>query len=295
MVSMLTGLAHVEMRVRDLASCRAFYRDALGLTEIAHDQGSDGAPTSLFATGSSFLECHQDPDATTGVSPSGELEDWALVPGSVNHLAFYVDSIEEAYARLKGRAEPFTLKSGPEAMPLGHTYLQRSLLDFTDPSGFVVQIAEVIEPGENMQDRRAEKRDLAAAADSPGLMRGFDHLSIYIIDMPATREFYIEKLGLQEHGERDVSGTDQSVLVVGLTDLEMNRSDAYKDKELGPGIVTSLGFWTDDLEQVRQHLHAKGIQVGEVGSTDARFPGVRKRAFRFLDPDGLPLEIAQRV
>ena len=30
---MLTGIGRIEMRVRDLDACRAFYRDAMGLTE----------------------------------------------------------------------------------------------------------------------------------------------------------------------------------------------------------------------------------------------------------------------
>ena len=290
---MLTGIGRMEMRVLDLDACRAFYRDAMGLTELASG-GRGGGRSAAFVVGDSVLECIEDPDAVVGRLPTGEERDWVDVPGSVNHFALYVDDIYAAYGQLKGKAEPRTLKDGPEAMPLGHTYLQRSLLDFVDPSGFVVQIAEVIEPGEEMQRRKAAKQGLASEPSDSGMMRGFDHFSIYVRDPAATRAFYVEKLGLEEYGQRDVEGTDQTVLMVGLADLEFNLSEAYKDKQLGAGIVSMFGFWTDDVEEARRLLAADGVAVGEIGARDAGLPyGVR--SFICLDPDGLPIEIAERV
>ena len=291
---MLTGIGRIEMRVRDLDACRAFYRDAMGLTEWGASGGRGGGRSATFVVGGSVLECIEDPDAVVGRLPTGEERDWVEVPGSVNHFALYVDDIYAAYGQLKGKAEPRTLKDGPEAMPLGHTYLQRSLLDFVDPSGFVVQIAEVIEPGEEMQRRKRDKQGLASEPSDSGMMRGFDHFSIYVRDPAVTRAFYVEKLGLEEYGQRDVEGTDQTVLMVGLADLEFNLSEAYKDKQLGAGIVSMFGFWTDDVEEARRLLAADGVAVGEIGARDAGLPyGVR--SFICLDPDGLPIEIAERV
>ena len=291
---MLTGIGRMEMRVRDLEACRAFYRDAMGLTEWGASGGRDGARSSTFVVGESVLECIEDPDAVVGRLPTGEERDWVDVPGSVNHFALYVDDIYAAYDQLKGKAEPRTLKDGPEAMPLGHTYLQRSLLDFVDPSGFAVQIAEVIEPGEEMQRKRKDKQRLASEARDGGLMRGFDHFSIYVRDPAATRSFYVEKLGMEEYGQRDVEGTDQWVLMVGLTDLEFNLSEAYKDKQLGAGIVSMFGFWTDDLQQAHSLLAAKGVAPGDIATRDAGLP-YAVRSFSCVDPDGLPIEISERA
>ncbi len=291
---MLTGIGRIEMRVRDLDACRAFYGGAMGLTEWGASEGRGGARSAAFVVGESVLECVGDPGAVVGRLPTGEERDWAEVPGSVNHFALYVDDIYAAYAALKGKAEPRTLKHGPEAMALGHTYLQRALLDFVDPSGFVVQIAEVIEPGEKMQRRRREKRGLASEASDGGLMRGFDHLSIYVRDPAATMSFYVDKLGLEEYGQRDVDGTDQTVLMVGLADLEFNLSEAYRDKQLGAGIITMLGFWTDDADEARSLLAAEGVAPGEIATRASGLP-FAVRGFTCVDPDGLPIEVAERV
>ena len=266
----------------------------MGLTEFGASGGRDGGRSSTFVVGESVLECIEDPDAVVGRLPTGEERDWVDVPGSVNHFALYVDDIYAAYGQLKGKAEPRTLKDGPEAMPLGHTYLQRSLLDFVDPSGFVVQIAEVIEPGEEMQRRKAAKQGLASEPSDSGMMRGFDHFSIYVRDPAATRSFYVEKLGMEEYGQRDVEGTDQWVLMVGLTDLEFNLSEAYKDKQLGAGIVSMFGFWTDDLQQAHSLLAAKGVAPGDIATRDAGLP-YAVRSFSCVDPDGLPIEISERA
>ena len=130
---MLTGIGRMEMRVRDLDACRAFYRDAMGLTEWGAPGGRGGGRSATFVVGESVLECIEDPDAVVGRLPTGEERDWADVPGSVNHLALYVDDIYTAYDQLKGKAEPRTLKDGPEAMPLGHTYLQRVAVGLRRP------------------------------------------------------------------------------------------------------------------------------------------------------------------
>ena len=47
---MLTGIAHLEMRVRDLAACRSLYGEQLGLEELAF-----GDVLSIFAIGDSVL------------------------------------------------------------------------------------------------------------------------------------------------------------------------------------------------------------------------------------------------
>ena len=95
-------------------------------------------------------------------------------------------------------------------------------------------------------------------------------------------------------GSATLEGTDQTVLMVGLSDLEFNLSEAYRDKQLGAGIVSTLGFWTDDVEEARSLLAAQGVPLGDVATRDAGLPWA-VRSFRCVDPDGLPIEVAQRV
>jgi len=46
--------------------------------------------------------------------------------------------------------------------PADHAYMQRSLLEFDDPNGYVLQVADVLDPRDHLKARRAEKTALAA-------------------------------------------------------------------------------------------------------------------------------------
>ena len=96
---MLTGIAHLEMRVLDLAACRALYGEQIGLEELAYGAGPHGDRVSMFAIGDSVLELHED--AVTSLLPSGERKDPGGVPGSVGHFAFYTADNHEAFRVLK--------------------------------------------------------------------------------------------------------------------------------------------------------------------------------------------------
>lgn len=155
---MLTGIGHIEMHVRDLAACRTLYGEQLGLTEVAHGLGPNGDAVSMFAIGDSILELHEDADAVTEKLPSGEKKDFLDVPGSVGHFAFYAEDNHGVYSVLKKSLADFTTQSGPEVQPLGHSYIQRSLLQFGDPDGYIIQIADLLDPRAEVEARIAEKR-----------------------------------------------------------------------------------------------------------------------------------------
>ena len=47
---MLTGISHLEMRVRDLEACRILYGRELGLEELGHGVDPQGERVAVFAT-----------------------------------------------------------------------------------------------------------------------------------------------------------------------------------------------------------------------------------------------------
>ena len=298
---MLTGIGHLEMRVRDLAACRAIYGEQLGLQEFAHGAGADGDRVSMYAIGDSVLELHEDPNAVTALLPSGERKDHMDVPGSAGHFALYVEDNDEAFAEFTHVLAVNPLNStrdGPSVQAMDHSYMQRSLLELCDPGGYVIQISEVLDPREHLKDRIAEKKALAASGGR-GLLRGIDHVNINCTDVSANRVLFVQKLGLNELIHRTetvpaVEGFEESVVAVGLTDLEISQSDATKGKQLGPGAVTPLRFWTDDVEDAYRTLGRRGVAVGEPSDL-APLPGMRRRAFTFEGLDGLRLEVAQRI
>ena len=124
---------------------------------------------------------------------------------------------------------------------------------------------------------------------------GFDHFSMGCKDIRLTREFYSTKLGLEEISSRTVEGAEERVFAVGVTDIEMYAFAEKLQPTYGPGIVHSLGFWTDDVDQAYWALKDAGVAVGAPPSELTPLPGVRKRAFTFQGPDGLPLELAQHL
>jgi catechol 2,3-dioxygenase-like lactoylglutathione lyase family enzyme len=297
---MLTGIGHLQMHVRDLAACRALYGEQLGLTEIAHGEGPDGDQLSMFCIGDSILELHEDAHAVAEMQPSGEKKPRLDVPGSIEHFAFYADDNNEVYALLQetmGDKPHFTTRSGPEVQTLGHAYIQRSLLQFDDPDGYIIQIAELVDPRAEVQARIAEKT--AAAAAAADLLRGIDHIQIICANLDSARNLLGDILGLEEVNYRNVTvpaieGFEESTFAIGLTELEVSRSALTAGRKLGPGAVTSLGFWTSDLEETRKLMLGKGLTVSEPLLLSP-LAGVRRRAIEIEGLDGLRMEVAQRL
>ena len=287
----------MEMHVRDLAACRTLYGEQLSLTEVAHGLGPNGDAVSMFAIGDSILELHEDADAVTEKLPSGEKKDFLDVPGSVGHFAFYAEDNHDVYSVLKKSLADFTTRSGPEVQPLGHSYIQRSLLQFGDPDGYIIQIADLLDPRAEVEARIAEKK--AAAARTTGLFRGYDHIHIMCSDVDAARSLLSGTLGLEELSYRTdtvppVEGFEESIFAAGLTELEITRSEGMAGRRLGPGAVTSLGFWTEDVEAAHKILLEKGLTPGEPLDL-APLPGMHRRALEFEGIDGLRMEVAQRI
>ena len=285
-VSMLTGIGSVVMQVAEFAACRTLYGTDLGLVEIGCGVGADGHQVCMFAVGSSILEIHEKPSRTNAGNSHPE-------SASVGHFALLVASIDEAYAMLRERNVLGTRT--PVVQPLDHSYMQRSLLQFDDPNGFVVQISEVVDPRDHVQERRAAKIAFGASDSPRELFQGFCHFHMPSMDIHASREFYGQKLGLEEISHRIVpdSGAEESVFAVGCTDLEIWMNPDVRT--LQPSTVSRLGFWTDDVDYAYQVLKDRGVALDTLTTESAPSPHIRRRAFTFRDPEGRSLQIAQRI
>ena len=189
---MITGIAYVEMRVREFDECREIYGRELGLTEVQdttavlNERGEyistasaeRGDRESILQVGDSFLVLHEDGSAVTQVLPNGEVDRKAR--GSVGHYAFYSNGNEHTYTHLKeflGTYRHTRTKDGPQVQGMNHAYLQRTLLEFADPNGYTIQFSEIVDPRLGNQERRREKANIANLATG-GLIKGFDHLKL---------------------------------------------------------------------------------------------------------------------
>ena len=123
-------IQHVGLVVSDLERSRRFYADALGLEEVPRPANFtfDGC---WFRFGGTELHLLAE-EHTTGGAGQGEAGEGAA-RGLTTHLAFEVDELEPALARLAQHG--VGLAGGP--MPRGDGYTQAF---FLDPDGYELEL-----------------------------------------------------------------------------------------------------------------------------------------------------------
>jgi methylmalonyl-CoA/ethylmalonyl-CoA epimerase len=125
---------------------------------------------------------------------------------------------------------------------------------------------------------------------SDKMITGIDHVAIVVSDMDRSIEFYNEVLGLRilkdgrnEEGEKkSFLGTKDHTLVALTEDKKLNSDNSQIVER-----VAHVAFRVDDVEKARETLKRKGvIFIEEKVEKDGKI-----KAYHFLDPDGLELEI----
>ncbi|WP_088008721.1 VOC family protein [Indiicoccus explosivorum] len=106
---------------------------------------------------------------------------------------------------------------------------------------------------------------------------------IYVRDQRACVEFWTEKMGFElvaEHRIGEIEWFELSPGAEGGTNLVLHDKEkiAQLEPELDLG-VPSLLFFSDELEELRSSLTAKGVKTGEI----TEMPG--GRVFNFADPE----------
>jgi catechol 2,3-dioxygenase-like lactoylglutathione lyase family enzyme len=122
------------------------------------------------------------------------------------------------------------------------------------------------------------------------MIKGIDHVAIAVSDMDRSIEFYNKVLGLSilkdgrnEGGEKkSFLGTKDHTSIALTEDKKLNR-----DKSQIVESVAHVAFKVVDVEKARETLKNKGISfIEEKVEKDGKI-----KAYHFLDPDGLELEI----
>jgi len=130
-------------------------------------------------------------------------------------------------------------------------------------------------------------KDLVGADIS---INGIDHVAIVVSDMDRSIEFYAGVLGLtliqdgrKEGGKKKTFLGTKSRTLVALTE------DTKRSKGMGEYVegVSHVAFLVDEVEKAAEALRKKGVTFIE----EKVDKGGKAKAYHFLDPDGLELEI----
>jgi catechol 2,3-dioxygenase-like lactoylglutathione lyase family enzyme len=136
-------LQHCGLVVADLERSRRFYAEALGLEEVPRPPNFTFAG-AWFRVGEDEIHLLAEAD-TTGSAGTGDPGSSAAF-GLAHHLAFEVDDLDAACARLEEAGVPLT--GGP--MPRGDGVTQ---VFFRDPDGHLLELFQ--RTGEDQSDAPA--------------------------------------------------------------------------------------------------------------------------------------------
>jgi catechol 2,3-dioxygenase-like lactoylglutathione lyase family enzyme len=145
-------LQHAGLVVSDLERSRRFYAEAMGLEEVSRPPNFTFAG-AWFRFGDHELHLLTEADTTGGAGQADAGPGAAY--GLTHHLAFEVDDLEAACARLVEAGVPLT--GGP--MPRGDGVTQ---VFFLDPDGYVLEYFQ--RTGEDQSD--APERAPASSYDT---------------------------------------------------------------------------------------------------------------------------------
>lgn len=119
-------------------------------------------------------------------------------------------------------------------------------------------------------------------------------VSVNVSDMAKSKEFYVDKLGLEittEYRQDDNNWWTTLALPEGGATFTLSRS-SYAPDSMKPNML-SVYFETSDIDATHQELVDKGVETSDV--QDNLFgPGSGVKFVNFDDPDGVKVHIAQK-
>lgn len=128
------------------------------------------------------------------------------------------------------------------------------------------------------------------AADAPSRPKilGIAHIAFYVSDLNKAREFWTDFLGYQEvFNLKKKDSNDVRIAFIKINDYQY--IELFAEKPRGDMMLNHISFYTDNAQQMRDYLAAKGVNVPEEvpkGQTG-------NKNYNITDPDGNLVEIVE--
>lgn len=263
-----TGMGAVTLRVADLDTMVAYYRDGVGLQVLTNDGG-----TAVLGRGATPIVVLEHAPAMRHASPhEAGLFHTAILFDTQADLAAALYSVATRYPRtFTGSADHLVSNAFYFQDPEGNgveLYWDRDRTEWSWTHGMVDMATIYVDPNAFVQEHLTQ-RALDTAASRPGRV-GHVHLSVG--DVATAKAFYVDRLGFATTAAMG----DQALFVSAggyHHHMAMNtwnsRGAGRRQLGLGLGLVRIEVPGADDLGALVSRMHDTGVQTADDGRTVA--------------------------
>ncbi|MDP9736911.1 VOC family protein [Curtobacterium sp. 260] len=263
-----TGMGAVTLRVADLDTMVAYYRDGVGLTVLTNAGG-----TAVLGRGATPIVVLEHAPAMRHASPhEAGLFHTAILFDTQADLAAALYSVATRYPQtFTGSADHLVSNAFYFQDPEGNgveLYWDRDRTEWSWTHGMVDMATIYVDPNAFVQEHLTSSA-LEAASTRPGRV-GHVHLSVG--DVATAKAFYVDRLGFATTAAMG----DQALFVSAggyHHHMAMNtwnsRGAGRRQQALGLGLVRIEVPGADDLGALVSRMHDTGVQTADDGRTVA--------------------------
>ena len=267
------GVAHLAVYVKDLAKTRTFYEDLLGFAEPFTLPNKDKTGTRIVfikVNNKQYFEIFNEKDR-------GE--------GQLNHISFYVDSADRAYAFFKAHRIEVMGDKGQ----VGKGQTGNKNFNVKDPDGHIV---EIVEYQPDSWTAREAGKFMPATRMSDHIM----HVGVLVGDFDKSMAFYHGLLGFNEFWRGS-----SSPKMLSWVNMRVPEGEDYLEFMLynklpepdGRGTKNHASLTIPDADKALEELKKRAARVGYTREIVIQTGVNRKRQINMYDPDGTRIELME--
>jgi catechol 2,3-dioxygenase-like lactoylglutathione lyase family enzyme len=267
------GVAHMAVYVKDLAKTRQFYEELLGFGEAFTLPSKDKTGTRIVfikVNDKQYFEIFNEKDR-------GE--------GQLNHISFYVDSADRAYAFFKAHGIEVIGDKGQ----VGKGQTGNKNFNVHDPDGHVV---EIVEYQPDSWTAREAGKFMPPTRISDHIM----HVGVLVGDLDKSMAFYHGLLGFEEFWRG--GGSPKTLSWV---NMRVPEGDDYLEFMLygkipepdGRGTKNHASLTIPNADKALAELKRRAAKAGYTREIVIQTGVNRKRQINMYDPDGTRIELME--